>query len=67
MRQVYLDCKITQFRPSPDGAHNGLTFKLTFAAPLGDYLQGNITDIIQKSAPHEKLGNYEVLDVGDLR
>ncbi|WAR12587.1 NOTC1-like protein, partial [Mya arenaria] len=67
MRQIYLDCKISHFKPSQDGVHNGFTFKLTFAAPLGDYLRGNISDIIQKNAPHEMHGNLELLDVGDLR
>ena len=51
------------FRPSPDG----LVFKLTFAAPLGEYLQKNITGIIEYNAPHETQGNYELLDIGDLR
>ncbi|KAH3813027.1 hypothetical protein DPMN_141475 [Dreissena polymorpha] len=53
--------------PAHDGPHNGLSFRLTYAAPLGEYLTSNITEIIANSAPHEKLGNYEVLDVGDLR
>ena len=51
------------FRPSPDG----LTFQLSFAAPIGEYLKGNITSIIEGQAPHENIGNYELLDVGDLR
>ena len=51
------------FRPSPDG----LTFQLSFAAPIGDYLKKNITAIIETQAPHERIGNYELLDVGDLR
>lgn len=54
---------ITIFRPSP----HGLVFKLTFAAPLGDYLGRNITSIIANQAPHEQLGDYELLDIGDLR
>jgi len=44
-----------------------VTFKLQFTAPLGDYLRKNITAIIERNAPHEQLGNYEVLDIGDLR
>ena len=55
--------KLFYFRPSPDG----LTFLLSFAAPIGDYLKKNITAIIETQAPHERIGNYELLDVGDLR